>query len=231
MRSLMRHPGLVRFRLAALVATAVMLLAVAGCSLPGMSGDQSSPANRIMLPPATPDPPSGLPPTVRDTLGPPPKNCPVAPPTHTLSVPDFGGGFSSDVTFSGGHPAWELGIGTDGVLAVQGTPFPGSKIMWVVGPNIHQPVTLSGRDLRSGLPLWFDMYPPNVGGGIDYFTTSAVLDPSLPNRGDTTNSKGHWNIWGIGVIVSAASCYQLDVTSPVGSWHTVFAAGTVPLGA
>lgn len=168
-----------------------------------------------------------MPPQVTSALGPPPSNCPKAGPVKTLTVNDFGGGFSGTTTFEGDSPAWELGFGPNGAFAAQGTPYPSSKIMWVVGPNINLPVTLTGRDLRTGAPLWFDIYPSNFGGGADYYTTSAVLDPARPNRGSATNSLGQWNIWGIGVIVDAASCYQLNITSPAGSWHTIFAAGTI----
>ncbi len=104
--------------------------------------------------------------------------------------------------------------------------------MWVVGPNYNEPVTLSGRDLRSGAPLWFDIYPSNdyhgYAANVGYHT-HAVLDPSGPNRGYETYDNDNWNIWGIGIIVSAASCYELDVTWAGGSWRTIFAAGTVPL--
>jgi hypothetical protein len=52
-----------------------------------------------------------------------------------------------------------------------------------------------------------------------------VLDPAAPNRGGTTNSKGQWGIWGIGIIPLAAGCYDLEVAWTGGHWHTVFAAG------
>jgi hypothetical protein len=201
-----RYRGRMLHWMIALLATGIMI-ASAGCSLGG---------SIISRPPPLPTAASSPPLTPIPTL-----------PPQTMSVTNFGGGFSGVATFQGGSPAWELGFGSDGTLAAQGLPYPSSKIIWVVGPNINQPVTLSGHDLRSGAPVWFEMYPPNYGGGKDYFTTAAVLDPTAPNRGSTNNSTGHRNIWGIGIIVGAASCYQLDVTSSAGSWHTDFAAGTV----
>lgn len=223
---MLRKQGKTLVRLVTLFATGIAVGALVGCSLGGASPAQSGPQPTTAQAAATPAPTQVLPPRVTTTLGPPPTDCPKAPPTKTLRVPDFGGGFSGDITFLGDSPAWELGFETNGVFAALGSTYPSSKIMWVVGPNVNQPVTLSGQDLRNDTPLWFEMFPSNSGGGKDYFTTSAVLDPSAPNRGSTDNSKGHWNIWGIGIIVSAASCYQLDVTSAAGSWHTIFAAGT-----
>ena len=231
-----RHRGRMLQQALALLAAGIIVV-IAGCSLGGdnngsripplpttASGSSLTPIPTL---PSVPPLSATHPPQVASAPGPPPTDCAIARPPHTMSVTNFGGGFSGTTTFQGGSPAWELGFGSDGTLAAQGLPYPGSKIMWVVGPNVNQPVTLSGRDLRSGAPLWFEMYPPNYGGGKDYFTTTAILDPSAPNRGSTNNSTGHWNIWGIGIIVGAASCYRLDVASAAGSWHTVFAAGTV----
>lgn len=211
--------------LMAILVAMLIIVAVTSCSLAG------SPSARPTLIPTTTSAngqsaSASLPPSVTSPLGSPPSDCPTSPPPHIMTSSDFGGGFIGTVTFGGASPAWQLGMGADGVVPVTGTPYPGTKIMWVVGPNYNQAVTLSGHDLRSGSPLWFDLFPPNK-TGTDEYGTSAVLDPTMPNRGDTMNSTGTWNIWGIGLIVSAASCYELDVTSAAGSWRTDFAAGTV----
>lgn len=221
-------PEKLPMRLGMLLMAGVAVVTLASCDLTGAPATQSTPHTSPIVS-FSPSPQMTMPPQVTSILGPPPSNCPKANPAKTLTITDFGGGFSGITTFEGDSPAWELGFDPNGTFAAKGTPYPSSKIMWVVGPNINLPVTLSGRDLRHDAPLWFDIYPPNVGGGTDYYTTSAVLDPAYPNRGSTTNNLGHWNIWGIGIIVSAASCYQLDITSSAGSWHTVFAAGTISL--
>jgi hypothetical protein len=143
----------------------------------------------------------------------------------------FGGGFGDPVTFSGGGEVWELGLGSPlqaGQLS-QDNPYPSFKVMWIVGPNVTEPVTLRGRELQTGAPLWFEIYPSNAepisGQTQSVYTVRAVLDPSAPNRGSTDNSKGHWAIWGIGLVPLAAGCYQLDATWATGGWHTVFAVG------
>lgn len=208
-------------RSAAMLAAAFIVLILSSCSL----GAASQSARRA--PTATP---LAVPPTVSATLGPPPTDCATVDPPQTLTVTDFGGGFSGTVSFFGAAPAWSWSLG-GGELLVRGTPYPSTKTMWVVGPNYNQKVTLSGKDLRSGEPLWFDVYPSNdphqaaIGVGIH---TQAVLDPAGPNRGTTQNSTGSWGIWGIGIIVTTAGCYELDVTSPTSSWHTLFAAGAFP---
>lgn len=113
-----------------------------------------------------------------------------------------------------------MGLGTALQLDQNGSadPYPSTKVMWVVGPSFARPVTLTGHELHTGAPLWFQIY-------VAPYTTHAVLDPTAPNRGTTDNSTGHWNIWGVGVIVLASGCYELDVTSTGGDWKMVFAAG------
>lgn len=212
-------------RLSALVALLIAALALAllaGCSLGGstpIAATSTATAGATTTSATT----GTLPPTVTGSLGPPPSSCQTSPPPRSMTVTNFGGGFSGTTTFSGAAPAWELGFGTE--MQMRGTPYPSTKIMWVVGPNYAQPVVLSGHELTTGAPLWFDVYP-GTGGRQDHYTTSATLDPASPNRGSTDNSTGDWNIWGIGIIASAAGCYRLDVVPQSGaSWHAVVAVG------
>jgi hypothetical protein len=217
--------------------TAMLLLAallmLAACSA-GQSTAPATTATRspIVAPAATMTP--VLPPTpAGSALGPAPTNCPVLPPPQTFTMASgFGGGFIGPVSFTGGSPVWELGLSSPlqaGQFGGPDNPYPSFKVMWIVGPNVTQPVTLTGHELRAGAPLWFEIYPTNAAPITpqtrSVYTMQAVLDPASPNRGGTTNSKGHWGIWGIGIIPLAAGCYDLEVTWTGGDWHTVFAAG------
>src|SRR5579872_1530528 len=161
-------------QVAAISASALAVVFLAGCSLVNV------PPTPTARPTATPS----LPPAVTSTLGPPPTDCATVDPPQTLTTTDFGGGFSGTTTFDGASPAWELGIGDDGTMPLYGVgnPYPSTKIMWVVGPNYAQPVTLSGHELASSAPLWFDIYPNNLTGGQDWYGNAAVLDPAAPNR-------------------------------------------------
>lgn len=184
---------------------------------------------------ATPSPTqvSPRPSPVVGLLGPAPTDCAAVAPPRSYTATDFGGGFSSPITFQGDTPTWELGLGS-GTLHLNAnggaTPYPATKVMWVVGPNYAQPVALAGHDVRTGAPLWFQVYPSNSvptdnPDALTVYTTHATLDQGSPNRGSTNNSSGHWDIWGIGVVVLTAGCYELDVASAEGGWRTVFAAG------
>lgn len=230
----MRAHLLVRHAPLSLVALLVLLAAAACSSSPSLV--QSAPTATATTTPGAPTPlatqPVNHPPSpVAGLLGPMPSKCAVVPPPSSYTQPDFGGGFIGQVSFQGSSPAWELGLGTSLQLDQNGAdPYPGTKVMWVVGPNYAQPVTLTGHELQTGQALWFQVYPTNVvptsdPDALSVYTTHATLDPAAPNRGDTFNSTGLWNIWGIGIIVLTAGCYELDVTSAVGSWKMVFAAG------
>lgn len=225
---------ILRFRSLAALATLLLALALPACRSSHAIVHQT-PTTTATLPTPTSlptQPVSQRPSPVAGLLGPAPTNCATVSPPHVLNTTDFGGGFSSPISFEGSAPAWELGLGTRTQLDQSGTadPYPSVKIMWVVGPNFTQPVTLAGRELTTSAPLWFQVYPSNSvptdnPDALSVYTTHAALDPAAPNRGSTDNSTGHWNIWGVGIIVLSAGCYQLDVTSATGSWKTVFAAG------
>jgi hypothetical protein len=223
--------------LAALLAAILTMLP--GCSLAGQP-NTVRPGNTPTATPAgptpLPTPPLGVRPSpVAGMLGPAPTDCAAVAPPATMTVTDFGGGFSGTTTFTGGAPVWTQGLPSGSSplhLNASGepTPYPGTKVMWIVGPNYPQPVTLTGHDLRTGMPLWFALYPSNGVSNdnpdaLTAYTTHLVLDPAAPNRGSAENSRGDWNIWGVGLVVLAAGCYELDVTWTTGSWRSAFAAG------
>jgi hypothetical protein len=209
-----------------LISVLVFLLALAACT-PGPTARQPTPTP---FTPPTPLPtatPGLLPPPVTSPLATAPTDCATVDPPQTFTLPpDFGGGFDGPFVFAGSSPVWAEGPGS--TLHVQQPsaeqPYPSTKVMWIVGPNYFEPITLSGRELRSNAPLWFEVYPGS--GTQSIFTISAILDPGAPNRGSANPSSGHWNIWGIGLLVLSAGCYELDVTWSGGSWRTVYAAGS-----
>lgn len=220
----------------------VLVVIFAGCAS-GPAAQQATPtpsAAATLAPTSAPSPTASpgvklTPPTLRGPLAAAPTNCPASPAIQTMTQNNFGGGFSSPISFQGGQPAWELGLPDAGRPLQLGAtggdqPWPSIKVMWVVGPDAAQPVTLTGHDLRTGTPLWFQIYPSNAIPTSDpnadsVYTTSATLDPMAPNRGSTDNSTGHWNIWGIGIIALAAGCYELDVSSAGGGWHVIYPIG------
>ena len=234
-------------------AALVLGLVVAGCTsrapTPSSSAAFAS-ATSAVLAPVTNSPPSpaGATPTFSPgptlavpgvTLPPPvesllsaPRDCPSSMPPDDMTLKNFGGGFGDGVVVRGRAPVWTLGLPSDGVLHLppvdgNGAPFPNAKIMWIVGPNEPQPVTVWGRERSNGGPLWFQIYPSNGAPGLpSSYTTRLVLDPVTPNRGYAANSGGSWSIWGIGVGALAAGCYQMTVSSSEDAWTIQLAIGT-----
>src|SRR5262249_20199905 len=151
---------------------------------------------------------------------------------QTMSQDNFGGGFSGMVIALGVSPIWGWPSAAGATIHFEQfgyNPWPNMKNLWLLGPNYNKPITLTGHDVRTGTPLWFQLFPsieqPIAAGDEGTYTTNAVLDPANPNRGGTDNSTGHWNIWGTGIIVLQAGCYELDATWAEGSWHTIYALG------
>jgi hypothetical protein len=205
-------------------------LVVGGCAASHTAAVATPTPTTNVLPSAT----QVVPPTpLGGRLGPAPATCAAMLPQQTFTMASgFGGGFSDPLSFSGGAPVWELGLYSPlqaGQLSPD-SPYPSFKVMWIVGPNVTAPVTLRGHDVHTGAPLWFQIYPSNSLPITDpntqsLYTTDAVLDARAPNRGSTDNSKGHWGIWGIGLVPLAAGCYELEVSWASGQWRAVVAAG------
>ena len=145
------------------VAWAILaaLLALGGCES-GATARRTAPtvgANPTPIPSrAATRPPQPRPSPVAGALDPAPADCTAVPPPRTYHQDGFGGGFSDGFSGKGASPVWELGLGDGGTLHMSDygpQPYPAIKVMWVVGPNYLKPVTLEGRDLHTGFPLWF----------------------------------------------------------------------------
>ena len=221
-------------RTAWILLALTVLLVSAGCA--GSSASKSAPpkptsSSSSAINPAPPvptsSPTSGVGPTpITGLLAPAPTNCLPAAPPQTLTGTQFGGSFGAG--FIGSSPVWQLGIGSTSAIQLDqdgADPLPSTKVLWLIGPNYHGVVTLGGRNLSTGAPIWFDIYPNNSTGGSDVYTTRAQLNPANPNRGSTSSSRGTWNIWGIGLIFLSAGCYELDVSWTGGSWRSINAVG------
>jgi len=149
-------------------------------------------------------------------LGPIPRDCSPGP-TPRSSLPGIG-------PVIGGSKVWASGF--DGSHA--DIPIPSYdtytqhgwtwKIVWEVGPDYTQLVTIRGVNLRTGTPLWFQ-----VTGNP---TTVAVLDPKHPDHPGSAVGID-WAEWGSYVFIPQAGCYYLQASWPGGSWRINFAAGEV----
>jgi hypothetical protein len=216
----------------------VVAIALAGCA-PAPTGVASATVVEISRPTPSllPEPTSiglapvpTLPPVV-GSLAPAPADCSPTGPPDRMTLQEFGGGFSDGTTVVGHAPVWTLGLPTDGVLSLppvssRDVRFPSAKIMWLVGPNVTEPVTVTGAERSTGDPMWFQVYPPNTDSGLpSSYTTTLQLDPAVPNRGFARNASGSWSIWGIGVGARAAGCYSMAITSSKGTWTVELAIG------
>ena len=196
------------------IAMLAILVILASCAPARTSATPT--AMPTMAPTATPAP---GPTPVATLLDPAPTTCPSAPPLQTLSFAHFGG-FVGPVTLFGGGPVWTADFNPQDVLHANQngyTPWPVMKIIWEVGPNYTQPVTVQAINLQTGELSWWNV---NVNAPP---TRTLVLDQSNPFQ--HVPPELGWNEWGSGLYISVAGCYALQVTWPTGQWRAIFAAG------
>lgn len=91
------------------------------------------------------------------------------------------------------------------------------KVVWELGPNYTQTITIHGQELS-------DHTPALIQFGGDDPTTHAVLDPQHPGHPWSVIGDG-WAEWGSYIVVPKAGCYPLEVSWATGHWAVIFAFG------
>jgi hypothetical protein len=82
------------------------------------------------------------------------------------------------------------------------------------------PITLTGRDLRTGYPLWFQANDP--GTGAPPATPSLTIDPT---QLQSSTGDGKWLLWFGVLYLPEASCYIIQSAWAGGGWTANLAAG------
>lgn len=159
--------------------------------------------------------PTPLPTATPPPLGTVPTNCTPGLALHPV--------FSSLGPGIGQSPLWVFGFGGPHTILVIETSDPHvapygweRKLIWEVGPHFSSKITLSGKNVRTGVPIWFQFDEPPV--------SSAVLDPQHFNHPAPAGGEGYAE-WGSYIFVPVAGCYQIEASWPGGQWSFPFAAG------
>jgi len=128
-----------------------------------------------------------------------------------------------DTTLYGKAPVWadfqpDSGVGP---AVNHYNPWPGTKILWEVGPNFTQTVTVQVTNTTTGKTTWWD-----VGEGPL---------PSIPERplvldgkmgGNHPSPEPGWQEWGTWLYVLEEGCYTMDASWPGGHWSLRFTTGS-----
>jgi hypothetical protein len=204
----------------ALLLIGAMLLSA--CSL-GQGSAKTATPTATLRPGPTP---------VATLLDPVPTTCPAAPALQTISVSVPLGLDSGSTTLHGSSPVWIVGFYYQTIVHVnsQGyTPWPGTKIVWAVGPDYPQVVTVQAINLRSGAPAWWGFGAPGSPPKLGTAGQTLILDPSGasgPGAADTHGSSAPgWNEWGSGLYLSEAGCYALEARWSGDQWRSIMAVG------
>jgi hypothetical protein len=128
----------------------------------------------------------------------------------------------------GTSPVW-TGPLADTVILVNNAgsgdnPWPGTKIIWEVGPNYTQPVTVVATNLATGQLAWWGRgsQPPDAPELILYPNPGSPEYHGSPGPGWPVAG---WSEYGSFVYFSAAGCYAMEVVWATGSWRVNFAVG------
>ena len=126
------------------------------------------------------------------------------------------------VPLGGISPVWAT-VGGGGVGTLAGDTYDRDggwpvKIVWEVGSNYHEIVTLRAGDLLNGTLLKWKMSPD------EHLTTAPVLDPQHPGHPISVIGP-QWQEWGSEILIPAAGCYYIEANWPEGHWRDTFAIG------
>lgn len=181
----------------------------------------------IVQPSPTPTPLGGA----SAQLGPIPQSCPpssiLAPKTISPKfVPMFGAG----PVWAGGIVSYEqiplaLVWTTEDALVTHDQYGWEHKLLWVAATSLHGSVTIRGTNLRTGAPIYPDAEYASAASTLP----SLVLEPEDPAVvSQDANRDAQWTQFPGSLTIPGAGCYSLEAVWPGGSWHMIFAAGSVP---
>ena len=201
----------------------LILVLLTACS-PGQGSSSSTPTVRPQ-PTQQPSPgsspvahqptqqPSPGPSPVATLLAQAPQGCPLSPSLGSKVFPQFNG-----APATGSGPIWEAGLPTNATLHLDQlgyTPWPGTKILWPIGPDFPHLVTVRVTNLRTGTEAWWD--------------TGAGPPPSMPVRplilDGYGNRAGGPPTFGAFLYLPQAGCYAMTVGWTGGQWRLLFAVG------
>jgi len=160
-------------------------------------------------------------------LAPAPTNCQLVPAPASKVFPGDWGNFRGGVTLVGQRDVWlfdgtsPLLTASDEILHLNSrgyTPWPGSQIIWEVGPNdlTPQTVTVQVVNQRTGKLAWWNPQ------GQQPEQTLRLAENGPTYMGEPESG---WHEWLTKLLIQQAGCYTMQVSWPGGQWLLRFAAG------
>lgn len=212
-------------RLCALCLALLMLLVAACTSATKVPPKPTATAT----PPPTPSPTATAtlvpgPRPVSQPLGAPPSSCPASPQPQTMSFPNGFGSYGNGVRFFGKDIVWipEPSYPMVAHLEPHGyTQWPALAIVWEVGPDAMDAVSVQVTNAQTGTILWWIHDAPP-----DLSSQTLVLDADTPGPAMYNGvPEKSWQEFKSSLLIPQAGCYEMNATWDGGSWQMVFAAG------
>jgi hypothetical protein len=191
------------------VCSLLILVLLTACST-GQGSSSSTPTARPQPTQQTSPGPS----PVATLLAQAPQGCPLGPSLGSKVFPQFNG---SPATGSG--PVWEFGLPANATLNLDQlgyTPWPGTKILWPIGPDIPDIVTVRVTNLMTGTEAWWDI---GVGDPPPNQPVRPLILDGVGNRG------GGPPTFGAFLYLPQAGCFAMTVSWTGGQWRLLFAVG------
>lgn len=195
------------------VASAVAFVALSMLSCDARSNRVASPTRPSSSPSATDEP--QMPVKIAQELGSAPTNCPGPHPTQHHVSRAYARLIGARPLWAGFYARYEhrshAFIARDTPRTKYGFRV---KVLWVVTPGHDGPLTIAGRNIRSGAPIRFDAEEVTEHG------TEARLDPATGGIGETG-----WREFPSYLYFDGAGCFKLSASWDEGGWSLKFGFG------
>lgn len=176
----------------------------------------------VVSPKHTPTPGLDFPSPAPTEISSAPQNCPrTSPLPDTKVFPAGWGGYLVNTTLYGKAPVWsdfppDMQVGP---VPNHYNPWPGTKVLWEVGPKMTQTVIVQVTNTTTGKAAWWD-----VGGAPPPSSPERplVLDGTL--GGNHNSPEPGWQEWGTWLYILEAGCYSMDVSWPGDHWRLQFSS-------
>lgn len=190
-------------------AIAIAALVAAGCSPEAGTGAREQPSPSAV--------PTAEPVDVARRLRPPPDDCRGPAPHPAIVARAYGKLVGEEPLWAGFYARYRRSLRAYSAPDAPREPYGFRiKVLWIMSPRQKGAVTISGSNLATGSPLYFEVEDL----GDRETAAAAVLEPEAGGPGT-----GGWKEFPSYVYFDGAGCFELEAEWAEGSWRLAFGLG------